>query len=272
MSLTTPALAPVVAPLPNTARGEKGMRVGAFVLALVVVAFAYAARSPQTFLGLHPLTAWLIELGLVFILFVTIGRGFNLYWFGILVDGRNKIALSRLQVVLWSILFIGTFPVIYFWNMAHAPDLAQALDLTVPDAVWALMGMAGASAAATPLILSAKPDPSADNPAIPPQDPDKMLDGIVVKRRSDCRPLWSDVVMGDESGNADVIDISKVQQLLLTAVAVAVYGGAIGKTLLLADRTSSMISALPGMTSGFLLLIAASHATYLGYKAASHSN
>ena len=252
------------------------------IIAAGIVPFAapWVDKSAQEG-ALYP---WLVELVVIFFLFVNIGLGFKGYWFGILVDGRNKIALSRLQIMLWTILFVATFLVVYLWNVGHLfdatgnkIDIAKALDLTVPDAVWVLMGIAGVSAAGSPLILSAKPAPNpGDPPPAAPRDANKFLDGVVVKRRAGVRPKWSDVILGDEAGNGDEIDISKLQQLLLSLVAVAAYAYAIAESLVSVaphgTATGSILTQLPGMTGGFLTLIGASHATYLSYKAVSHSN
>jgi len=270
-----------VAPGKTSPRGHRasnwGYLIGLLVVASILVAFATLWGRGTEFVACGPLYAWLIELLVFIFLFVVLGFGYKGYWFGMLVDGRNKISLSRLQMVAWTILFVATFFVIYIWNIGHPPKagLTAALNLTVPDAVWVLMGLAGLSAAGTPLILSAKSPPDSGGTQPPaPADPSKFIDGVVAKRRSQARPEWSDIVLGDDAANCEAIDVSKVQQLFLSLVAVVVYGYAIAQTMMLAaPRTGAVaIDALPGMTSGFLTLIAASHASYLAYKAVSHSN
>jgi len=79
---------------------------------------------------------------------------------------------------------------------------------------------------------------------------------------------WRDLIMGDELGNASVIDIGKVQQILLTLVAFVSYAVAIGDTLF---AGSGPIKEFPSMDSGFMSLLAASHAIYLSYKAVPHT-
>ena len=255
-----------------------GYLYGLLIAVSIVVALAAGWARGSSFVAYGPLYGWLIELMVFASLFAALGLGNKGYWFGILVDGRNKISLSRLQIIVWTILFVATFFVIYTWNIGHPPKagLAMALNLKVPDAVWVLMGLAGVSAAGSPLILSSKgaPDPGGAQPPAP-SDPDKFLDGIVAKRKDRARPKWSDIVLGDDAANCEVIDVSKVQQLFLSLVAVVVYGFAIAQTMVVAaPLTGPLVSIdeLPGMNSGFLTLIAASHATYLAYKAVPHSN
>jgi hypothetical protein len=257
-------------------RKLKVVRVANALLAVAIVALAFGAVWIP---GLNQLAVypWSIDLVLTIALFCAIGMGNKGLWFGILVDGRNRISLSRLQLVIWTILFVNTFLIVYIWNIAHATldastaasVLGKALDFRVPPTVWLLMGISGVSAAATPAILSAKPLPAAnESPPPVPSDPSKYLDGLVVKRRAGQRPQWSDILLGDDAGNADSIDVSKLQQLLLSFVAIAAYGFAIARTLV----SSGGIGFLPDMSTGFLALIGASHATYLVYKGVSHSN
>jgi hypothetical protein len=251
--------------------GGRDVRLPIVVLAALALVTPFASIWVEAFAN-RPVWLWVSELIWIAGLFVMIGISLNGYWFGLLVDGRNKIALSRLQMLLWTILFAGTLFVVYAWNIQHAkPDeMANALTLVVPTTAWLLMGMAGVSAAGSPAILSAKSPPDPAGPPPPaPADRTKFLDGMVVKRRAGESPRWSDIVLGDEAGNADVIDISKIQQLFLSIIAVVVYAYAIGQTI---ASAKDIVAKLPAMDGGFLALIGASHATYLVYKGVSHSN
>jgi hypothetical protein len=252
-------------------RKKRKTAVGAAIVSLVILS-ALVPFAPLEFawLGSSALGVWLIDLFLVAALVAVLGVGFKQSIFGILIDGRNKFSLSRLQIVLWTILFVATFFVAYVWNIGHTADLSKALALVVPSTVWLLMGMSGVSAAGSPAILSAKPDtgPAAPPPAL--KDDAKFVDGVVVKRKAGEAAQWSDMILGDEVGNTDAIDVGKVQLLLLTLVAIVAYGFAIAQTLVAAN--GGVIAKLPDMDNGFLTLIGASHLTYLGYKGVSHSN
>lgn len=74
--------------------------------------------------------------------------------------------------------------------------------------------------------------------------------------------------MGDELGNASIIDIGKVQQLLLTLNAFVTYAAAIGNKLV---SSTTVISDFSTMSDTFISLLAASHAVYLSYEAAQHT-
>lgn len=245
--------------------------VGVMFVLFVIVPFL-----PHLFTGLTALYTWGLELVVVFGLFIVLGMSFDGCWFGLLVDARNKISMSRLQMSLWTGLFTSCLFVIYVWNLRHASPLSAGLEFTVPQSIWILMGMAGVATAASPLILSAKPDAKAPAApavpaAVPPPPPDsgKFVDGVVVKRDANVKPEWSDLVLGDDAGNGEAIDLTKVQQLLLSFVAVGAYGFLIAKEMY---GNTGVIPPLPELSTGFLALIGAGHASYLAYKAVPHTN
>jgi hypothetical protein len=95
-------------------------------------------------------------------------------------------------------------------------------------------------------------------------------EGVLVARPQGTAPEWADLILGDELGNATTVDIGKVQQILITLVAVVSYGLAIAK-LLAVTSSGQPLAALPKMDSGFLALVAAGHATYLSYTAVPHT-
>jgi hypothetical protein len=105
---------------------------------------------------------------------------------------------------------------------------------------------------------------------------------------SDAR--WSDLIRGDDIGNCDTIDFSKVQQLYFTLLTLFIFGLAVAREFtdkatiaikLVAQQivkdasgqqiTHAVISKLPAPDPGFIALLAASSAGYLFYKGISHS-
>jgi hypothetical protein len=77
---------------------------------------------------------------------------------GILIDERNRMSLSRLQMALWSLLIISAFLAAAVSNTrANAP---QPLNIGVPEAVWMLMGISTTALVGSPLILSTKRAPA----------------------------------------------------------------------------------------------------------------
>ena len=236
--------------------------LGAVLAALAVTIAMASPNVSAPWLNHDPLLAWLCDLGFVTLFFGGLGWTVDQTWLGVAVDWRNKISLSRLQIVVWTIFFVATLLVAFSWNAAHGAGVT----LTVPNTIWLLMGISGVTAVGGPLILSQKPDAPRGIAPLPPSG--LLVQGVVVTRPMGTQPSWFDVIRGDEVGNATEIDVGKVQQLLLTAVAVVSYGMAIAKLL---GATQGHIAELPPMSGGFLSLLAASSATYLAYKAVPHT-
>ena len=57
----------------------------------------------------HRLWAWLGTLILLTVFTIIAGQGIMGLWGGLLIDERNKISLSRLQMILWTIVVVSGF-------------------------------------------------------------------------------------------------------------------------------------------------------------------
>jgi hypothetical protein len=272
-AILTAALVPSVAGVPVVAAGLSATRprtqgrhwvcpAAVFAMSLLTMAVGVRGIVPP-WLAQSPLVAWFADLVLVSIFFLGLGVSINQSWAGAAVDWRNKLSLSRLQIVIWTILFAATLLASFSWNASHGASLA----LVIPNSAWLLMGISGITAVGAPLIVSQKPDVPRGIAPLPP--PDMLVEGIIVTRPAGAQLSWLDLVRGDELGNAAAIDVGKVQQLLFTLVAVLSYGVAIAH--LFADTTVHGIAELPTMDGGFISLLAASSATYLAYKAVPHT-
>src|SRR6202043_3004495 len=87
--------------------------------------------------------------------------------------------------------------------------------------------------------------------------------GNVIARTHPDEAHLRDIVSGDEVANAGTIDLSKVQQLLITMLLLGTYIG----MLLSMFSKGDPITALPDLGERFVELMALSHAGYLVYKA-----
>lgn len=96
-------------------------------------------------------------------------------------------------------------------------------------------------------------------------------DGHVLVKADQMDARWSDIVRGDDVGNADTMDFSKVQQLYFTLLTVLIFLLALAKSFGDAATNHSIIGQLPVPDAGFLGLLAVSGAGYLAYKGISHS-
>ncbi|MBI3716682.1 MAG: hypothetical protein HY255_11885 [Betaproteobacteria bacterium] len=231
----------------------------------------------------RPQWAWLVSL--VSTAFALMAFGYNAVgvWSGIFIDRRNVISLSRMQMVLWTILIVSAILAAGLWNLHVGAD---ALKFAIPEEVWALMGISAASSVGASLILSnkgasAEPDSVqferqktlSETSGTPDQKATEttniVKNGVLVANLKPEMARWSDMVTGDETGNFAHIDLSKVQMLLFTAISVLIYGLALWAVFDLLGTKN--FPAFPPFDKTILTLIGISHVGYLSYKASPNS-
>ncbi len=92
-----------------------------FILLLALIGVGF--RFPSFFwswLGEASLTTnFLLSIGIMTLLILGIGYAINGQMFGILIDQRNKISLSRFQLVIWSLLVICSLWTAFSWNISE---------------------------------------------------------------------------------------------------------------------------------------------------------
>jgi len=201
---------------------------------------------------------------------------------GILQSGRNTYSLSRLQMALWTLVILSALiaaAVCRAWQLGPG-TLSTALNIWIPQELFAVMGISYFSGAAAPAILSLKSQT--------PSTPDQIsattrrmgepicVTGSVVHRPTNASPKLADIVQGDDVSTAGTVDLSKVQQLLITLLLVGVYFSMLANMFLhgLPSVTASAgndhteRTMLPAFSQDFVTLLSISHASYLAYKAA----
>jgi len=238
-------------------------------------------------------TAWLLNAATIVVLMMLVGWQVNGRPDGLLIDNRNRVSLSRFQAAAWTVLVLSGLATAVAFNLNHlAQALADqtnaackggvtavackdlvpgALEITIPNELLIAMGISAASLVATPAILSLKSqdDPlqqdvvDASNAGLAPNGVSNV--GKVFARNDPKDASWTDMFRGEEVGNVDSPDLSKVQQFLITLILLAVYAAALWRAFV--GPTSSFTS-LPAIDGQFIWLMGISHAGYLAYKAA----
>jgi hypothetical protein len=129
--------------------------------------------------------SWLINALLMFAIIALIGLALDKGPFGILIDHRNMMSLSRLQMVLWTVMILSAFittalarvadtrvhPDGYQCGLVTAadgsevpdPNCAGPLDITMPPLLWTLMGISLTSAISSPLLKAFKAQRTAED-------------------------------------------------------------------------------------------------------------
>ena len=127
--------------------------LGILVLLLILAAIPASAALP-----LPITTRWAVAAGLIVLFPMGIGQRETGRLAGFIIDGRNKMSLSRLQLVAWTVLIVSAYSTAALWNTYHwAKD---PLSIAIPPHIWALMGISMTSFVGSSIVyrtLAARP-------------------------------------------------------------------------------------------------------------------
>jgi len=222
------------------------------------------------------LWAWLGTLILLAVFTTVAGHGVVGLWRGLLIDERNKISLSRLQMILWTIVVLSGFLTAALSNVAAGQT--SPLSIAIPSELWLLMGISTTALVGSPLIKStkiAKKPNAAERRSTFNLMAKQGVDTSIVTSKGQLvvnttleGAQWSDLFKGEESGNAAQLDLSKIQMFYFTLILVLAYAVALGTTF---AGTAEKIAEFPALGPGMVALLGISHAGYLVHKAIPHS-
>ena len=189
--------------------------------------------------------------------------------FGWLINEQNRMSLSRLQMFLWTIVILSAFVTAVFANL-HFKHIETAVAIAIPEELWIAMGISTTSLVGTGLILESKKD----------KVPEKK-EFIINKNRAGVlavkdKPSLLDLIQGEELGNSDKIDLTRLQNLLFTFVLVGTYMSSLSAMFAkLVTQTPEIqniaenfpITSFPELGASAVTLLTISHAGYLVAKA-----
>lgn len=285
----------------KTTRGGMLAGVGAAMIAAAVIyvwiAAYHWAHWPQT-AKLVVVPAF--GANLLGVTLVVMGLGYAVTGLptGFFMSSYYKYSLAKLQMALWTVLVVAALATAAEANIfRHAADYANTakpllrdpkqdpdpdknpplgpLDILIPGELLVAMGISLASLAGSSAVLALKggQDPASGSVArmkdrvVESEGVDRAMvgnTGSVATNRHRSGARWANVVSGDEVANAGMIDLSKVQQLLVTLLLVLGYAGVL-VGLFVGDKA---VIGLPPLGSYAVTLLAISSAGYLAYKAA----
>jgi hypothetical protein len=199
-------------------------------------------------LNLSKLLSWLMNLTLFVLFLFVVGHGITGRPQGLLIDERKKMSLSRLQLVLWTLVILSGLLTIALSNIGLR--LKTPLAIVVPTQVWLLMGISTTSLIGSPLLNS-----------------NKMAQGKIDTKDDLHDAGVADLFRGDEKSNHDVLDLAKVQMFFFTLVLVLAYAVLLGSVF---ANSTGAISGLPDIDPSMTTLLGISHAGYLANKAVPH--
>lgn len=250
------------------------------LLLVAVIGVGYFALLPG---------AWII-VGLVMTVFVgAVGLLTKGRWAGVLIDERNRMSLSRLQMVVWTLILVSAFVTLALQRIKVGATDAVAIGL--PSLLWALMGISTTSLVGSPLLKSPKQnrEPTAQariraesrvsmasrrwkretTAAL-----DDQREGILYANPNYEDASFLDIFCGDELNNFDRIDLAKVQMFYFTLIGVVSYAVLLFGMMALAGGDNNqikMMNSFPNLSEGLVALLAISHAGYLTNAAITHT-
>ena len=231
---------------------RKPLRIPTPLLALLaVIAGGVANILFAAHTGDDKVWAWLLTMAMMILLAMCIGRAIADRWDGVLIDSRNRLSLSRMQMFAWTLLILSGLITAAASNLAVGTGTA-ALAIDIQNELLAAMGIATASLAAAPALLTLK---------------DRDPHTTIVANDDPAQAGWLEMFKGDEAVDQGIPDLSKIQQFLITLALVGGYGFVLGnKFHHLAP--GALFTAFPTLNEKVVWLLGISHAGYLTYKAA----
>lgn len=240
-------------------------RWSAFGLLLILIAIG---ASP----ALLPLqTAWFLTMVLMASFVALVGYSITGLWRGAFIDDRNRISLSRFQMLLWTIVILSAYLVGSLGNIYIGQS--DPLSIALPQQLWLLMGISTTSLVGSPLIKSTKKDNDPDKAqadatiaalasrrGIAPRQIATQGQIVINQRQEDSS--WSDLFQGEETGNAATLDLAKIQMFYFTLVLSLAYVVALA-----GQFGHGPFRSFPSFDSGMLALLGISHGGYLVNKA-----
>jgi hypothetical protein len=167
------------------------------------------------------------------------GFGLRGKWFAAIIDQRNMLSLSQIQLMLWGILLVSTYLTLSSSKIAYG--ISHPFDIKIPGPLWIIFGTITASLIVSLLI---KKDNSRSN---------------VLGENAKI----SDLFRGEEVGNYFLPDLGKIQLFLFTTIVWVAYAVMVYR--LINDVPANF--DFPEMSGGMSSLLVISNASYLAYKA-----
>jgi hypothetical protein len=194
---------------------------------------------------------------------------------GIWIDERNRVSLARAQVTLWTIVVLGGFATIALFNVGLGGPVAFPV---IPGSIAAALGIAFASPMISALILNTKGLADVTTVGGSARDTKDFSDrgaflaaplSGLETRVDPTQASIADVFMGEKTSDAGDVDISRLQNVVLTVTLVLGYFAMLTEQLraISPDSILSGLASLPDPGAAFTAVLLVSHATYLGTKA-----
>ncbi len=227
------------------------------------------------FIPRYRIVAWLLNLVLLLVFCLIVGKGITGLYRGLFIDWGNMISLSRLQLISWTIIVLSGFLTAAFSNFLAGSN--DPLAIAIPEQLWMLMGISTTSLVGSPLIgsvnLNREPNPKVLTKHIERMkqigatDPNPFTIGSAICYKNPEDSRWANIFESEAVGGAP-LDLGKIQMFYFTLILISVYLVNLG---LLFRSDQDIISGFPALSSSMIALLAISHAGFLTDKAVPRS-
>lgn len=215
-----------------------------------------------------PYPSWLLLMLVLTAFLAVAGHGIKGKWRGALIDEYNRLSLSRLQMLAWTVLVVAALGTLGVRQARTNP--MTGLEIEIPPEIWILMGLSTTSLLAAPAIqqkLSRDPSPTDAEDRLKDQGAvaaEMKPVGRIAANPSTGEARWSNLFMGETVNDAGYLDIPKVQMFFFTVLTLLIYGTAVGKSLILSEMPGNALpTQLPELSDSILTLLGISHGGYL---------
>ncbi|AIL61774.1 hypothetical protein PSAKL28_25770 [Pseudomonas alkylphenolica] len=216
-------------------------------------------------------------------LIIALGLGTKQRVAGVWIDVRNRVSLARAQVTLWTVVALSGYAALALFNIGFTgvgSGWEASVFPTIPTSVAAALGIATASPMISALILPTKDPAQKQVNFVADPDPRKrgipflgaQSDGLSLNDTPQMASI-TDMFMGEEIANANTVDVSRLQNVLITVLLVLGYFAVMLQVtgdisaLSLYGTNGPRFLSLPDLGASFTSLLFVSHATYLVAKA-----
>lgn len=245
-----------------------------FLLPVAVEASVLGGRLSMQGVG------WVASMVLLVLALMVLGKRLTAQWSGVLIDERNRISLSRFQLVLWTVLVLPTL--VTAATVGLRLEFPRPLDILVPAELWLLLGISGASFVTAPVVLQSKTQQKTVEPhpsALGDGTRNMAAFGRLAVNAEPKEASWSDLFAGDDDTNSGSVDLSKVQQFFFSVLTVLIYGAAVFQMLSRLTVSGCAVkgekgapdfvyaACLPELSGGIVALLGISHLAYIAAKA-----
>jgi hypothetical protein len=241
----------------------------------ILICVAIVAIAPRFAVHNAIVILW-VEVFALTALMIAVGVSVTHRFWGILINERNVMSLSRFQAVLWTVLILADYATILLGRAWQGMSLVDAKDLLRPDLLM-LMGISYGSAVGTSIVNANKAGKR--TPATAVADAQANLNdedgnftaaqGVMYKNKDISDANVGDLFQGDELADAHTTDLSKVQMFFFTIVSAVVFLGT--ADAMFTNMKSIGDVLIPQLPENLIALMGISHAAYLGNKAVTRT-